>query len=76
MEDHEIEFLMEDIEEPHSHYPIVQKTTARLILVFDRIVEKDTLLTIYNFISTNELKFKIFPIIRANKKAVIKIELY
>jgi len=57
--DNEITFLEDDIKETFSGYPEVKKTTAKYILLFKEIKEEDTLLTIYNFISTQELKFKI-----------------
>jgi len=75
--DNEIKFLMSDIKEDFTGFPVVKKTVAKYILLFNEITEEDTLLTIYNFISTNELKIKIKSQKTLNyNKAGIEITLY
>lgn len=75
-DENQIRFLREDIKEDFNGSPTITKTTAKYILYFYKIVEEDTLLTIYNFISTNELKFKIEPHEFIDKKLGIKITIY
>ena len=54
-----------------------QKTVAKYILCFNEITKEDTLLTIYNFISTHELFFKIQPTKTLDyNKLGIKVTLY
>ena len=76
VDENEIQFLREDIKEDFNGSPTVTKTTAKYILYFYKIVEDDTLLTIYNFITTNDLKFKIEPHRYTDKKLGIRITLY
>lgn len=75
MDGNEIHFLREDIKEDFNGFPEVKKTTAKYILLFNEIKQEDTLLTIYNFISTNQLDFKIEPHQFADATHGIKITL-
>ena len=76
IEDNEITFLRDDIEEDFNSHPEVTKTSVKYNLIFHKIEEEDTLLTIYNFISTNELKFKIEPHEFIDKTTGIKITVW
>jgi len=72
----EIKFLRDDIKEDFNGFPDVKKTTAKYILNFNEIIQEGTLLTIYNFISTNELNFKIKPIKFNDKSMGIQIVMF
>lgn len=75
-DENQIRFLRDDIKENFNGHPTITKTTAKYILYFYKIKEEDTLLTIYNFISINELKFKIESHKFIDKKLGIKITIY
>lgn len=76
IEDNEILFLRDDIKEDFNGHPMITKNSVKYNLLFYKIEEEDTLLAIYNFISTNELNFSIEPHEFTDKTNGIKITMW